>query len=128
MRVAIPVDENHPGTAVCASLARAPYYLIKDTETEETTFVENTAANSQGGAGVKAAQLLVDQKVDALLTPRCGQNAAEVLTAAKMEIYKTEYPSAKENLQAFKSSLLAALTEFHAGFHGHGEGHGNGGQ
>lgn len=128
MRVAIPVDENHPGTAVCASLARAPYYLIKDTETEETTFVENTAADSQGGAGVKAAQLLVDQKVGALLTPRCGQNAAEVLTAAKMEIYKTEYPSAKENLQAFKSSLLSALTEFHAGFHGHGEGHGNGGQ
>lgn len=122
MRVAIPVDENHPGTSVCASLARAPYYLIKDTESEELTFVENTAANSQGGAGVKAAQLLVDQKVDALLTPRCGQNAAEVLTAAKMEIYKTEYPSARENLEAFQSSSLKALTEFHAGFHGHGDG------
>jgi predicted Fe-Mo cluster-binding NifX family protein len=122
MRVAIPVDENHPGTSVCASLARAPYYLIKDTESEELTFVENTAAHSQGGAGVKAAQLLVDQKVDALLTPRCGQNAAEVLTAAKMEIYKTEYPSARENLEAFKSSVLTALTDFHAGFHGHGDG------
>lgn len=122
MKVAIPVDENHPDTAVCASLARAPYYLIKDTVSNELTFIENTAANSQGGAGVKAAQLLVDQQIEALLTPRCGQNAAEVLNAAKMEIYKTEYPSAKENLTAFNSGLLAMLNEFHAGFHGHGDG------
>lgn len=121
MKIAIPVDENHPGTAVCASLARAPYYLIKDTESDELIFIENTAANSQGGAGVKAAQLLVDQHIDALLTPRCGQNAAEVLTAVKMEIYKTEYPSAKENLTAFNSGLLATLSDFHAGFHGHGD-------
>jgi len=120
MKIAIPVDENHAGTAVCASLARAPYYLIMDTVSNEMTFIENTAADSQGGAGVKAAQLIADQKIEALLTPRCGQNAAEVLTAAKMEIYKTEYPSAKENLIAFSSGLLAALNEFHAGFHGHG--------
>lgn len=121
MKIAIPVDENHPDTAVCASLARAPYYLIKDTGSDEMTFVKNTAANSQGGAGVKAAQLLVDQKIEALLTPRCGQNAAEVLTAVEMEIYKTEYPSAKENLTAFNSGLLATLNDFHAGFHGHGD-------
>jgi len=120
MKIAIPVDENHAGTAVCASLARAPYYLIMDTVSNEMTFIENTAADSQGGAGVKAAQLLADQKIEALLTPRCGQNAAEVLTAAKMGIYKTEYPSAKENLTAFSSGLLTALNDFHAGFHGHG--------
>ena len=120
MKIAIPVDENHLKTNVCVSLARAPYYLIHDTESNESIFIENTAADSQGGAGVKAAQLLVDQKIHVLLTPRCGQNAAEVLIAAKMEIFRTEYPSAHENLDAFKSASLTALTEFHAGFHGHG--------
>ena len=82
MKIAIPVDEENIETNVCVSFGRTPYFLIFDTKTKESTFLDNSAAASTGGAGIKAAQMIVDHKVNALLAPRCGENAANVLKAA----------------------------------------------
>ncbi|MHB1454615.1 MAG: NifB/NifX family molybdenum-iron cluster-binding protein [Saccharofermentanales bacterium] len=120
MRLAIPVDGEEMETNVCISFGRAPYFMIYDTETEARLLIENTAANSQGGAGIKAAQLLVDSKVDALLTPRCGENAAAVILSAKIKIFKTAGTSTADNIRDFVSGSLTLLEEIHAGFHGHG--------
>jgi len=119
MIIAIPVDENKTETSVCVSFGRAPYYLIHNTETGNDEFIVNTAANAGGGAGLKAAQLVVDSAADVLLTVRCGQNAADVLKAADVKVYKTTAPLAIDNLVAFKEGKLAVMTQFHAGFHGH---------
>lgn len=120
MKVAMPVDGKDMETDVCISFGRTPYFLIYDTETEKSIFIDNIAAESQGGAGIKAAQLLVDRKADALLTPRCGENAAAVIQAADIKIYKTSGTSVKENIRAFVSGRLPLLEEIHPGFHGHG--------
>ncbi|HPX93362.1 MAG TPA: NifB/NifX family molybdenum-iron cluster-binding protein [Bacillota bacterium] len=119
MKLAIPVDSNSIESKVCMSFGRAPYYLIHDTESKENQFVLNTAAQSAGGAGVRAAQIVADQKVDAVLTPRCGQNAAGVLLAAKARIYRTKGESIKENIDAFLEGKLSELDEIHAGLHRH---------
>ncbi len=74
---------------------RAPYFMIYDTETKKSDFLDNSAAASTGGAGIKVAQAIVDSKANALLTPRCGENAADVLKAADIKIYKTSGASAK---------------------------------
>ncbi|MDO9544601.1 MAG: NifB/NifX family molybdenum-iron cluster-binding protein [Synergistaceae bacterium] len=120
MKIAIPADDKNIDSIVCQSFGRTPYFLIYDTETETVEFIDNSAASSQGGAGIKAAQSIVDSKVSAILTPRCGQNAAEVLTTAGIQIYKTESSSIKESIAAFKEKRLGLLQEIHAGFHGHG--------
>ena len=80
MKIAIPVDNASINTTICISFGRTPYFLIYDTETKEAVFLDNSAAASQGGAGIKAAQTIVDSKAEALITPRCGENAAEVLS------------------------------------------------
>lgn len=120
MRIAIPVDEKDIESNVCISFGRAPYFLIYDIESKESTFIENSAAESTGGAGIKAAQIIVDNKVDALLTPRCGENAAEVIKVADIKIYKIEDINVKENIDNFINDKLTLLDEIHAGFHGHG--------
>ncbi|MFA9380780.1 MAG: NifB/NifX family molybdenum-iron cluster-binding protein, partial [Acetanaerobacterium sp.] len=71
-------------------------------------------------AGIKAAQTIVDNKVTALLTPRCGENAAAVINAAQIKIYKTRDGSLEENITAFCEEKLQPLGEIHAGFHNHG--------
>ncbi len=68
MKIAIQVDEKSLESNVCVSFGRAPYFLIYDTETKESLFLDNGAAASTGGAGIKAAQTIVDNKVNALLT------------------------------------------------------------
>ena len=69
---------------------------------------------------MKAAQFVVDNEADALITVRCGQNAADVFAAAEMKIYKAEGVSAQDNLAAFEEKKLEPLTHFHAGFQGIG--------
>lgn len=118
MKIAIPVDEKDLGSNVCISFGRTPYFLIYDTETRESVFVDNAAAASSGGAGIKAAQVLVDHKTDTLITPRCGENAAGVLEAADIKIYKSTSSTAKENIAAYNDGKLSMLNEIHAGFHG----------
>ena len=98
------------------SFGRAPYFLIYDVETKESTFIDNSAAASTGGAGIKAAQTIVDNKAAALLTPRLGANAAGVLKSAEIKIYKTTAASAKDNIDAFVAGKLSLLDEIHAGF------------
>ena len=95
--------------------------MIYDTETKEGTTIDNTAAESTGGAGIKAAQIILDQGIEALLTPRLGTNAADVLKSAKVAIYKTMPGSVKENIDAFVAEKLPLLDEIHGGFHGGGD-------
>ena len=120
MKIAMPVDEKTMDSNLCVSFGRTPYFLLYDTETKESVFIDNSAATSQGGAGIKAAQTVVDSQVGALITPRCGENAAEVFNAAKIKIYKMMNSSIKDNIAAFEEEKLSLLDEIHAGFHGHG--------
>lgn len=120
MKIAIPAENRNIDSNVCASFGRAPYFLIYDIETKESTFKENTAAASTGGAGIKAAQIIVDEKVNALLTVQLGENAAKVLKGADVRIYKAIDASIKENIESFAADKLALLTQIHAGYHGRG--------
>ena len=120
MKIAIPVDEKTLESNVCVSFGRTPYFLIYDAETKESVFIDNSAATSTGGAGIKAAQMIVDNKATVLLTPRCGKNAADVIKAAEIKLFKTTSASVKDNIDDFINGKLSPLDEIHPGFHGHG--------
>lgn len=119
MKIAMPLDEKNLNSAVCPSFGRTPYFLIYNTETDESSFLDNSAIASQGGAGIKAAQVLVDNDVKVLLTPRCGENAEAVLSKAEISIFKTITGTAQQNIDAYKADSLSVLKDFHPGFHGH---------
>ena len=114
MKIAIPLDENKKD--VCIVLARAPYFLFR--ENGNNAIVPNPAAQALGGAGIQAAQFLVDSQADALITVRCGQNAAEVFQAAGMKLYKSANKAAADDLAAMERGGLEELTQFHGGYHG----------
>ncbi|MCM1565217.1 MAG: NifB/NifX family molybdenum-iron cluster-binding protein [Dehalobacter sp.] len=120
MKIAIPVDNNSMDSSVCISFGRAPYFLLYDTETEGSSFLDNSAATSQGGAGIKAAQNIVDSGAEAIITPRCGENAAEVLKATEIKLYKNINNSIWDNIEALKEGKLNLLDDIHPGFHRHG--------
>lgn len=120
MKIAIPADEKILNSEVCMSFGRAPYFYIYETLTKMGDFIENEAAKSPGGAGIKAAQIVVDQHADVLITPRCGENAAEVFSASQLQIFKSKNGSISENIDAYLNNKLNKLENFHAGFHGVG--------
>lgn len=119
MRIAIPVDEQNLESSVCPSFGRAPYFLFFDTVTKENYYLDNSAVASQGGAGIRAAQVIADHGTRALLTPRCGENAEEVLRKSEVLIYKSIPGTVQQNIDAFTAEQLVLLSDFHSGFHGH---------
>lgn len=117
MKIAIPANDKDWESGVCASFGRARYLAFYDTQTQSGVFVENPAAKAAGGAGLKAAQAVVDAGAGALLAARCGQNAAEVLQEAGIAVYRSLDGTMQENLAAFSEGKLVRMTQFQAGFH-----------
>ncbi len=117
MKTAVPVERESVETQVCPSFGRAPYYVLSENK-GEYVFLKNTAAESQGGAGIQAAQLLADNGVQSVLTFRCGEKAAAVLRAADIALYKAAEGSVRENLEAFAEGKLPLLSTVHPGHAG----------
>ncbi len=120
MKIALPLDDKSLSSNICVSFGRTPYFLIYDTENDSFEFVDNSAISASGGAGIKAAQLMVDKGVEAVLSVRLGENAADVLVASGIKMYKTVFGSAQRNIDEFKGGRLEILTEIHKGFHSNG--------
>jgi len=114
MKIAIPVDNESMEANVSVSFGRSTYFLIYETDNQKFEYFKNEAANSQGGAGIKAAQFLVDANIDILLTPRCGENAANVFSETNIKLYQTRGTSIPYNLNAYLGGELMQLKEIGA--------------
>ncbi len=114
MRVAVPVKANKH--QIDNFFGRAPYFAILDSDTRQITYEENVAAQVEGGAGTRAAQVIVDLGIDCLGLPQCGKNAQDVLEAADIEVYQTEGNSVRENLESLMAGTLLEFDEAHPGF------------
>ncbi len=117
MKIVLPVDTNSMQTEICQSFGRAPYFLLYDTEKNIDVFISNTAAQSPGGAGIKAAQIIIDSGANAVLVPRLGQNACNVLKSAGIKVFKTISNGVVENINLYKNNKLSPLETVHPGFH-----------
>ena len=119
MRIALPVDEKNKETTVCMSYGRCPYFMVYDTEKKDYEYIDNEANSQTGGAGITAGQMIIDAGCSVVLTPRLGENAADVLYAGKVKIYKTDKSlKASANVEAYLDGKLPELSEIHSGFHG----------
>lgn len=118
MRLAIPVLENKKETKISSSFGRSPYYLIYDMEDNTTQYILNSAKDAAGGAGIKASQIIIDQKANVVITPQCGNNAYEVLKEAGIEVLESKGDVVDLNIIYFQNKKLIALTNIYPGLHG----------
>lgn len=120
MKILLPVETKDTKSMLCPSFGRAPLFLIYNAETKEEEYIDNSAAASAGGAGIKAAQIVVDLGAEVVITPRMGKNSADVIEAAEIKMIQSLPMSIEENLNRYLNGDLKPLTEIHAGFHNHG--------
>ena len=125
----IVVTSNGSGLDAQASpvFGRCPWYLFVDTETMDVEAVENPAMEAASGAGIQAAQFVVEQEAEALVTGNVGPNAFDVLRSADVPVYLLESGTVREAVEAYKEGLLSeassATGPAHAGL---GRGRGTG--
>lgn len=88
---------------------RCQLFLFVDTETKDTEAIENPAAMSGGGAGTKAAQLVAEQGVQAVLTGNVGPNAYAALEAAGIKIFTGLSGVCRDALDVFNQGNVASV-------------------
>jgi len=103
---------------------RCPNYLFVDTESLEFRVCPNRAQMASGGAGIQAAQFIVDQGAEAVVTGNVGPNAWGVLNSAGIAIYLVSDGTAREAIDALKAGTLKAVdganVAAHSGMRGGG--------
>jgi predicted Fe-Mo cluster-binding NifX family protein len=106
---------------------RCPTYVFVDTETMDFEAVENPAMSAAGGAGIRAAQFVVERGAQAVLTGNVGPNAANVLQSASVSIYQIPEGTVRQAVEMFRQGQLNVLSGANAPPHaGMGRGRGMG--
>ena len=89
MKIAICAQNNQGlNSEVDQRFGRAEFYVIFDTENEQTTVLENSAKNEAAGAGGKSVSLLHKAGVDVLIVPELGPKAIKAINAFELDAYQ----------------------------------------
>ncbi len=106
MKVCITSDGPDLESGVGHDLGHSPYLLIVDLDTMEYEAIENEAASWDMGAGMKAADTIIDLRVDAVITGRIGPHGYSSFSEAGIMVSSDEEGSVREAIEAFKRRHL----------------------
>ena len=107
MKVAITSTGPTLKAEVDQRFGRARLFLIVDTETESVKVVDNEQnLNVSQGAGIQAAETVVNEGAEVLITGHCGPNAFRTLQAAGVRILAGAQGTVGQMVEKFKRGEL----------------------
>src|SRR5690554_2371286 len=106
MRIVVSANGADLEAPASPVFGRCPVYVFVDTDTMAFEALENPAINAPGGAGIQAAQFIVEQKAQAVITGNVGPNAFNVLNAAGVGVYPFGGDTVRQAVEAFKAGEL----------------------
>jgi len=109
------------GQEVNPVFGRCPGFLIVEAEggeIKESEFIENAAGKVAQGAGISAAQKVVELGVKAIITGNMGPNAIMVLQKEGIRVYRADGMNIKDAVKMLNMGRLEELKS--------AEGHGMG--
>jgi predicted Fe-Mo cluster-binding NifX family protein len=119
MKLCISSTNNDLEASVDPRFGRCQYFLFVDTETMNFEAVGNPAFIAGGGAGIQAAQFVVNKGAKVVLTGDVGPNAFQALQAGGVKIVTGTQGLVKDVIERFNKGELgyagAPSVESHAG-------------
>lgn len=112
MKIAISSQGENLSSLVDPRFGRCSYFLFIDSETEKFEALPNPALEAMGGAGIQAAQILVDKGVEVVVTGNVGPNAFQTLKTADIKIFGGATGTVKEALEKYKNGELKEYSTF----------------
>jgi predicted Fe-Mo cluster-binding NifX family protein len=88
---------------------RCPYFVLVNSDTLHFEVLENLGAEAMGGAGIQAAQSLVDKEVQAVIAGNVGPKAYQTLSAAGVEITVGASGTVRDAILEFNRGSLIKL-------------------
>lgn len=129
MNVCVTATAGDLNAQVDPRFGRCQYFVFVDSDTMAFEAMPNEAIAAPGGAGIQAAQTVVNKGMDVLISGNIGPNAFQVLSAAGVKVVTGAYGTVKEAVEMYKNGKLSetgvSTVAAHAGM-GMGGGRGGG--
>jgi len=106
MKIAVSATGKDLNCQIDPRFGRCMCFIFVDPETMEFEAFENEGLMASGGAGVQAAQLIVQRGATALITGNLGPNAASALSASGIKVYLVPGGTVKDVIEGYKSGSL----------------------
>jgi predicted Fe-Mo cluster-binding NifX family protein len=106
MKIAVSSAGKNLDSQIDPRFGRCQYFIFVDPVTMEFEAFENEGLMASGGAGVQAAQLIVQKGAKALITGNLGPNAAAALSASGIKVHLVSGGTIREVTEAFKAGKL----------------------
>jgi predicted Fe-Mo cluster-binding NifX family protein len=112
MRIAVTSEGETLESQVDPRFGRASVFLVVDTENMAFEAVKNNQnLNLAQGAGIQAAQNVIQHKPDVVLTGNCGPKAFKVLQAGGVDVVVGVQGTVLEAVKAFIEGKYEATKE-----------------
>jgi len=119
MKICVTATAGDLNAQVDPRFGRCQYFVIVDSETMAFEAMANEAIAAPGGAGIQAAQTMVNKGVNVVISGNIGPNAFQVLSTAGVKIATGAYGTVQEATEMYKSGKLgetgASTVAAHAG-------------
>jgi predicted Fe-Mo cluster-binding NifX family protein len=111
MKIAVTAESNGAAAKVDPRFGRTKWFAVYDTDTEEWNWVSNDQAlNLPQGAGIQAAQHVVNHDVEVLLTGHCGPKAFQTLTASGVKVFVNVTGTIEQAIKQYQEDALQPAT------------------
>lgn len=122
MKICVTATAGDLNAQVDPRFGRCQYFVFVDSNTMAVEAIPNEAIAAPGGAGIQAAQTVVNEGADVLISGNIGPNAFQVLSTAGVKIATGAYGTVKEAVEMYENGKLsetaASTVSAHAGIGG----------
>ena len=106
MKVCFSSQGDNLNSEIDSRFGRCQYFIIVDTKTKKFNSIQNPYRSASGGAGIQSGQLMVNQKIKAVLTGNIGPNAFQVLQEAKIDVVTGVTGTIRDALEKYTKGEL----------------------
>lgn len=118
MKIAITTEARELNSNISPVFGRSRYIIIvdlDDNEIKKLTSIENPFKYEKG-AGNLAAEFLVNQGIDVLISGEMGPIAFQILKNANVIVYKASSGDVEKNLKRLTEGKLEEITSLTSGY------------
>ena len=107
MEICVTATAGDLNAQVDPRFGRCQYFVFVDSDTMTFEAMQNEAIAAPGGAGIQAAQTVVNKGVDVLISGNIGPNAFQVLSTAGVKIATGVNGTVQEAVEMYKNGGLS---------------------
>jgi len=117
-RIIVPSDSASLDGQVYYRFASAPYFILYDFNANQATVITNPYAAQVRGMGITVAQMLIQQRIDAVMAGGIGPQSFDTFYLAKIKVYGPTTGFVRTAITNYQLGRLPELNEANLGGYG----------